>query len=71
MPLIQYEQREGPSWCGPFNAPSSGSYIDPFLCEASPMIAHWLSMGSHKRLRSTSGNKQKKKFAGLFYLFFL
>lgn len=63
MPLIQYEQRAGPSWCGSTNAPSSGSRIDPILCEASMKIARRLSMGHHKRQRSTRGNKVKKEWA--------
>lgn len=67
MPLIQYEQREGPSWCGSSNAPSSGSHIDPFLCEAAMKTAHRLSVGHHKRQRSTS-EKQTEKEMGCFIL---
>lgn len=54
LPLIQYEQREGPSWCGSSNAPSSGSHIDPFLCEAGMKTAHGLAKAYHKRQHSTS-----------------
>lgn len=60
MPLIQYEQREGPSCCESTNAPSSGSHIDPFLCEAAMKTAHRLSMDYYKRQRRTRGERIQK-----------
>lgn len=58
MPLIQYEQREGPSWCGSSNAPSSGSHIDRFFCEGSTWAQHELPWKTtqHKCKATPIGN---------------
>lgn len=57
MPLILYEQRGGPSWCGGSNGPSSGSHIDHSFCEA----AGRLSVGSTwKTIQHERKEKSKK-----------
>lgn len=55
MPLILYEQREGPSWCGSSNGPSSGSHIDKSLCE------DWLRMRHHTKGNLTQVEEKLKK----------